>query len=106
MFDALSESQLRQVLAVEIEKVESRLTHATGKEIKLRLSDRAATFLLEEGADSRYGARHLKRALEKHLVFSFSSLIATGQMDSAGTLNIGFDTQSRKLTFCQQRFSG
>lgn len=102
VFDALSESQLRQVLAVEIEKVESRLSHATGKEIKLRLSEQAMQFLLREGADSRYGARHLKRALERRLVFPFSSLVATGQMESAGMLNIGFDQRSRKLTFCKQ----
>ncbi|MBI4501731.1 MAG: ATP-dependent Clp protease ATP-binding subunit, partial [Gemmatimonadetes bacterium] len=48
----------------------------------------------------RYGARHLKRALENHLVFPFSSLIATGQMEFAGTLNVGLRDQ--KLTFCKQ----
>ncbi len=102
VFDPLSESQLRQVLAVEIAKVESRLNQAAGKEIKLRLSDQAAEFLLHEGRDSHYGARHLKRALERSLVFPFASLIATGQMDSAGTLNVGFDPRGRKLTFCKQ----
>jgi ATP-dependent Clp protease ATP-binding subunit ClpA len=102
VFDPLSESQLRQVLAVETEKVESRLSHATGKEIKLHLSVQAAEFLLQEGTDSRYGARHLKRALEKYLVSPFSSLIATGQMESVGTLNVGFDAEIQKLTFCGQ----
>ncbi|MBI4474112.1 MAG: ATP-dependent Clp protease ATP-binding subunit [Acidobacteria bacterium] len=102
VFDPLSKSQLRQVLAVEIEKVESRLNLAAGREIKLRLSDQAAEFLLQEGTDCRYGARHLKRAIERWLIFPFSSLIATGQMESAATLNIGFDARQRKLTFCKQ----
>lgn len=102
VFDPLSESQLRQVLAVEVEKVESRLNQAIGKEIKLRLSDQAAEFLLQAGTDSRYGARHLKRALESYLVFPFSSLIATGQIESAATLNIGLDPRNQKLTFCKQ----
>src|SRR5262249_48346916 len=62
---------------------------ATGSEINLRLSDQAVDFLLERGTDGRYGARHLKRALEKYLVFPFSSLIETQQMGSAGTLNVG-----------------
>jgi len=37
-------------------------------------------FLLKEGTDPRYGARHLKRAIERHLVFPMASLVATGQV--------------------------
>ncbi|HMF02442.1 MAG TPA: hypothetical protein VKK06_21305 [Terriglobia bacterium] len=62
----------------------------------------AVDFLLEQGTDIRYGARHLERAIEKYLVFPFSSLIETHQMESAGTLNIGLDRSKRKLTFCKQ----
>lgn len=105
VFEPLSESQLKEVLAIEMEKVQSRVEQAIGKEIKLRLSDHAAEFLLLQGTDRRYGARHLKRALEKYLVFPFSSLIATGQMESAGTLNVGFDQRSQRLTFCKQAAS-
>lgn len=102
VFDPLSDIQLKQVLPIEIEKVESRLRHAAGKDITLHLSDRAMEFLLQRGTDSRYGARHLKRALEKYLVSPFSSLIATGQTESVGTLNVGFDPEIQKLTFCGQ----
>jgi ATP-dependent Clp protease ATP-binding subunit ClpB len=102
VFHPLGASQLRQVVAVEIERLESRLKRATGSAINLRLSDQAVDFLLERGTDSRYGARHLKRALEKYLVFPFSSLIETQQMGSAGTLNVGLDRSKQKLTFCKQ----
>jgi ATP-dependent Clp protease ATP-binding subunit ClpB len=105
VFHPLAASQLRQVVAVEIERLESRLERATGSEINLRLSDQAVDFLLERGTDSRYGARHLKRALEKYLVFPFSSLIETQQMGSAGTLNVGLDRLKQKLTFCKQAMS-
>jgi len=105
VFHPLAASQLRQVIAVEIERLESRLERATGSEINLRLSDQAVDFLLERGTDSRYGARHLKRALEKYLVFPFSSLIETQQMGSAGTLNVGLDRLKQKLTFCKQAMS-
>jgi ATP-dependent Clp protease ATP-binding subunit ClpB len=105
VFHPLATSQLRQVVAVEIERLESRLKRATGSEINLRLSDQAVDFLLERGTDSRYGARHLKRALEKYLVFPFSSLIETQQMGSAGTLNVGLDRLKQKLTFCKQAMS-
>ena len=43
------------------------------------LSEEAKAFLLREGTDERYGARHLKRALERHLVQPISNLMATGQ---------------------------
>ena len=105
VFHPLAASQLRQVVAVEIERLESRLKRATGSAINIRLSDQAVDFLLERGTDSRYGARHLKRALEKYLVFPFSSLIETQQMGSAGTLNVGLDRLKQKLTFCKQAMS-
>jgi ATP-dependent Clp protease ATP-binding subunit ClpA len=102
VFHPLQASQLRQVVAMEIERLESWLKRTTGIEINLRLSGYAVDFLLERGTDSRYGARHLKRVLEKYLVFPFSSLIETQQMGSAGTLNIGLDRSEQKLTFCLQ----
>ena len=105
VFHPLRASQLRQVVAVEIERLESRLKRATGSEINLRLSDQAVDFLLERGTDSRYGARHLKRVLEKYLVFPFSSFIDTQQIGSAGTLNVGLDRLKEKLTFCKQSIS-
>src|SRR5215813_14186737 len=102
VFHSFSASHLRQVLAVEIERIESRLKRATSSEINLRLSDQALNFLLERGTDGRYGARHLKRVLEKYLAFPFSSLIETQQMGSAGTLNVGLDRSKQKLTFCKE----
>jgi ATP-dependent Clp protease ATP-binding subunit ClpB len=105
VFHSLPASQLRQVLAIEVERLESRLNRVTNSEISLDLSDKAVDFLLERGTDSRYGARQLKRVLEKYLVFPLSSLVETQQMGSAGTLNIGFDTSKQKLTFCKQGMS-
>jgi ATP-dependent Clp protease ATP-binding subunit ClpB len=105
VFHPLPESQLRRVIDIEIKRLELRLQRATGSEITLRLSDQAVDFLLERGTDHRYGARQLKRALEKYLVFPFSSFIDTRQMGSAGTLNVGLDHSRQKLTFCKQTMS-
>ena len=105
VFHPLAASELRQVVDIEVERLELRLQRATGNEINLRLSDQAVDFLLERGTDCRYGARHLKRVLEKYLVFPFSSLIETQQMGSAGTLNVGLDRSKQKLTFCKQSMS-
>ena len=105
VFHPLPASQLRQVVDIEIGRLELRLQRATGSEINLRLSDQAVDFLLERGTDHRYGARHLKRVLERYLVFPFSSFIDTQQMGSAGTLNVGLDRSKQKLTFCKQAMS-
>ena len=105
VFHPLPASQLRQVVDIEIERLELRLQRATGSEINLRLSDQAVDFLLERGTDGRYGARHLRRALEKYLVFPCSSFIDTQQMGAAGTLNVGLDRLKQKLTFCKQAVS-
>ena len=105
VFHPLPASQLRRVVDIEIGRLELRLQRATGNEINLRLSDQAVDFLLDQGTDRRYGARHLKRVLEKYLVFPFSSFIDTQQMGSAGTLNVGLDRSKEKLTFCKQSIS-
>jgi len=106
VFHSLPASQLRQVLAIEVERLESRLNRVTNSEISLDLSDNAVDFLLERGTDSRYGARHLKRAFEKYLVLPLSSLVETQQMGSGGTLHVGFDPSKQKLAFCKQAMSG
>jgi ATP-dependent Clp protease ATP-binding subunit ClpA len=102
VFQPLPTSQLRQLVAVEIERLESRLQRAIGTDINLCLSEQTVDFLVEQGTDGRYGARHLKRALEKYLVFPLSCLIETHQMGSAGTLNVGLDRSKQKLTFCKE----
>ena len=105
VFHALPAAQLRQVLNIEVGRLELRLQRATGNEINLRLSDQAVDFLIEHGTDCRYGARHLKRALERYLVFPFSSFIDTQQIGTADTLNVGLDGSKQKLTFCKQAIS-
>ena len=105
VFHALPASQLRQVLNIEVGRLESRLQRVTGSEINLRLSNQAVDFLIERGTDCRYGARHLKRVMERYLVFPFSSFIDTQQIGSAGTLNVGLDRSKQKLTFCKQAMS-
>src|SRR5262249_58694814 len=96
VFHPLPASQLRRVVDIEIGRLELRLQRATGSEINLRLSDQAVDFLLDRGTDCRYGARHLKRVLEKYLVFPFSSFIDTQHMGSPGTLNFALDPSNPK----------
>jgi len=56
-------------------------------------------FLLSEGTDPRCGARHLKRAVERHLVSPLANLLATGQVRSGDMLCIDWDRRAGHLVF-------
>ena len=56
-------------------------------------------FLLREGTDLKYGARHLKRAVERNLVHPMSNLIATGQVRGGDLLRIDLDGENKTLAF-------
>ena len=59
----------------------------------------AKDFLLPEGTDMKYGARHLKRAIDRHLVHPLSNLIATGQVRGGDLMRVDFDPTLGALTF-------
>jgi ATP-dependent Clp protease ATP-binding subunit ClpB len=82
-FQPLGESELHQILDLELEAVRQRLIRATGSNsVAFTLDADARDVLLREGTDSRYGARHLKRAVERRLVQPLANLVATGQMQA------------------------
>jgi ATP-dependent Clp protease ATP-binding subunit ClpA len=66
---------------------------------EFRHSHAAKTFLLSEGTDMRYGARHLKRAIERLLVHTLSNLIATEQISTGDSIEFDFDKKEHKLRF-------
>jgi hypothetical protein len=58
--------------------------------------------LLHEGTDLKYGARHLKRAIERLLVQPMSNLIATDQVRGGDWIRVDFDNQARNLRFARE----
>src|SRR5262249_54297806 len=65
VFRPLGLEELRRIVDIELEMVQERIQNAAGnKPFSIRVADNAKEFLLREGTDSRYGARHLKRAIE------------------------------------------
>jgi ATP-dependent Clp protease ATP-binding subunit ClpB len=81
VFRALRPEQLKQILEIELGMVQQRILLASGSnQFVFTCSQKVKNFLLQEGTDLKYGARHLKRAIERHLVFPMASLVATGQV--------------------------
>src|SRR5260370_174498 len=81
LFESLGREELRRIVDIELEMVQQRIqAAAANKAFVVNVTDTAREFLLVEGTDSRYGARHLKRAIERLLVQPLSNLMASGQI--------------------------
>jgi ATP-dependent Clp protease ATP-binding subunit ClpA len=65
----------------------------------INCADGAKDFLLAEGFDRRYGARPLKRAIERHLVIPLSNLIATKQVAGGEVVSVDVNKEARELLF-------
>jgi ATP-dependent Clp protease ATP-binding subunit ClpA len=65
----------------------------------LNVTDSAREFLLVEGTDFSYGARHLKRAIERLLVQPLSNLMASGQIDRGDCIRVSHEDGSAALMF-------
>jgi ATP-dependent Clp protease ATP-binding subunit ClpA len=81
VFKTLRPEHLEQILEIELGMVQQRILQATGNnQFVFSCTPKVKQFLLKEGTDPKYGARHLKRAIERHVVFPLANLVATGQV--------------------------
>lgn len=103
VFRTLTREHLRQIVEIELEGVRDRiLASQPGKQFILHCTDAVKEFLVDEGTDPRYGARHLKRAIERRLVFPLSNLIATGQIGLGDIVQADLDRTKQKLEFTRE----
>ncbi len=102
VFRSLKEHHLRLILDIELRQVQNRITESAGTKFVFECSEPAREFLLKEGIDLKYGARHLKRSIERHLVYPLSNLVATDQIETGDLVLIDFDDEGDKLTFAKQ----
>jgi len=103
-FRALGRDDLEQILDIELHRVQERITAAQGGEVFVfQCTAPARQFLLAEGTDPRYGARHLKRAIERHVVFPLSSLLATGQVGLGDVVIADYEPCGRCLSFSSEQ---
>ena len=99
VFRSLKEHHLRQILNIELRAVQDRITESAGTKFIFECTDTAKEYLLGEGIDLKYGARHLKRAIERFLVYPLSNLVATQQVETGDFVVIDFDTSKNGLVF-------
>ncbi len=104
VFRPLGETQLRQILDLELNMVQQRVFDGVNASpFVFSLTDHAKEFLLAEGTDMKYGARHLKRAIDRLLVNPLSNLIATDQVRGGDFVRVDFDALSTRLMFFREQ---
>ncbi len=103
VFKPLGESELKKILDIELNMVQQRIFNSSpDRAFIFHTSDAAKNHLLREGTDMKYGARHLKRAIERLLVQPMSNLIATDQVRAGDWLRIDFSSDSANLIFLKE----
>jgi ATP-dependent Clp protease ATP-binding subunit ClpB len=100
VFKSLGAEDLRKIVDIELAKVQQRIDRgAADQPFLLDVTDSAKAFLLVEGTDFRYGARHLKRAIERLLVQPLSNLMASGQILRGDSIRVSHEQGSNALVF-------
>jgi ATP-dependent Clp protease ATP-binding subunit ClpA len=102
VFHPLRSEQLEQILEIELGMVQQRVLETAKGRFLFRVTQPAKDFLLREGTDLKYGARHLKRAIERHLVYPLASLLATEQVCLGDVVSIDWDATENSLTFIKE----
>ncbi len=100
VFRPLGEPQLREILEIELRMVQERVFQSpSARPFVFKVTRAAKDHLLREGTNEKYGARHLKRAVERILVEPIANLIASGQVHQGDVLRIDFDPADDRMLF-------
>ena len=84
-FDSLTKEQLIQIIDLLLKNTQNALDN---KNIKLEVSDEAKRYILEKGTDIKYGARPLRRAIQRYIEDEISEMILKGELEQGKTVNV------------------
>ena len=102
VFHPLRHDELDAVLDIELGQVQKRVLDTALGKFLFRVTPAGRKFLLQEGTDQRYGARHLKRAIERYVVYPLANLLATRQVRVGDLVRIDWDGVHKELTFVRE----
>ena len=102
VFKTLRREHLEKILEIELGLVQQRILQATGNnQFVFSCTPKVKSLLLQEGTDPKYGARHLKRAIEKNIVFPLANLVATAQIRLGDFIRIDLN-EDGAMTFVKE----
>ena len=96
VFHALNEEQLEEIVDIQLRRLRRRLAE---RRITIELSEAAKRHIAKAGYDPNYGARPLKRTIQKELETPLGRKILGGEIDDGDTVDVGFDDVRGALTF-------
>ncbi|MGH9468451.1 MAG: AAA family ATPase [Terriglobales bacterium] len=103
VFHTLRRDELTAILDIELGMVQQRILASSGNHPFLfNCTKECKEWLLQEGYNPRYGARHLKRAIERHIVFPLAKLIATGQVRLGDVIRIDYAGEPAGMSFVRE----
>jgi len=95
VFHPLSKEQIGQIVHILLQDVRARLAEES---LSIRLTDRAVEFLVEKGYDEKFGARPLKRAIQRYLEDPLSERILMAEFSAGDEIEVDVDDDGEKLT--------
>lgn len=95
MFDPLDKEAIFRIIDIELAGFHKRL-EALG--YKLNISERAKTYISEKGYDAQYGARPLKRAIQKYLEDNLAELIINSEIAENSVIEVDYDADNDRIT--------
>jgi len=95
VFHELTEEQLRKIVDLMVKDLEGRLAE---RKIGLELTEKAKSWLSKEGYDPVYGARPLRRVIERYVENPLSSKVLRGELKEGDTVKVDLDKENN-LTF-------
>jgi ATP-dependent Clp protease ATP-binding subunit ClpB len=103
VFHPLGQAELRKILDLELAIVQQRVFNSPNSApFGFSLTDKAKDYVLREGTDVKYGARHLKRAIERSLVHPISNLIASAQVRTGDLITVDYDPEVNRMIFLKE----
>ncbi|MEK7409535.1 MAG: AAA family ATPase [Acidobacteriota bacterium] len=102
VFKTLGEPELRRVLDIELRLVQERIFRTSANPFVFSLTQPAKEHVLASGSDLKYGARHLKRAIERLVVQPMSNLIATDQVRGGDLVKVDYEADLKCVSFIRE----
>jgi len=103
VFQPLQSEQLNEICEIELGMVQQRVLKTAKERFLFQVTQPAKDFLLREGTNMQYGARHLKRAIDRYLTCPLASLLATEQVCMGDVISIDWDGKENGLSFLKEK---
>ena len=95
IFNALEREDIHRIIDIELKKLLNRIDDLG---YKLNLSETAKDYIADKGFDKKYGARPLKRAIQKYIEDALAEEIVNAKLDEGDTIFMDLDEKDNKLT--------